>query len=183
MSGDLITIVYLSSALITPIFGRFIDKFGRRVSLMMVASTIFICTHLYIAFIPDGTALYPSYWIIGGLVGIGMFYSVYASIFWPCVPLVVEGRVIGSAYGIITALQNLMLATIPLLTGYIHDNTENFHHGYFWTEITLAGLVVIGLFITTWMLFVDKKTGNRLERPGSTSSKAIKSQAESFTKQ
>jgi len=179
-AGNLVTIVYICSAIITPIFGFVIDKNGRRVTLMLIASIVFTLTHLFIAFCPDGTPQNPSYGIIGGLLGIGLFYSVYASIFWPCVPLVVDDKVVGSAYGIITALQNLMLTLIPLGTGFIHDQTVDYHNGYFWTEITLAGLVVVGFFITLWMYFEDKKTGKRLEKPGS-SRKALRSQA-SFVK-
>jgi nitrate/nitrite transporter NarK len=167
VAGNYITIVYLCSAVITPLFGKFIDKFGRRVSFMLVASFVFAATHICIGFMHDGTDKDPQYWIIAGLLGIGLFYSVYASIFWPCVPLVTEARVVGSAYGMITALQNLMLATIPLAMGYIHDATKAKDDGYFWTEIVLAGLVCMGIGITTWMYFLDKTTGNRLEMPGS----------------
>jgi len=108
-----------------------------------------------------------------------MFYSVYASIFWPCVAMVVEERLVGSAYGIITALQNLMLTIIPLVTGAIQVNTVGTSCGYFWTEICLAGLVAIGIVITTMMYFEDQKTGRRLDKPGSSRDQA-RSQAGSF---
>ncbi len=37
----------------------------------------------------------------------GLFYSCFGAILWPCIPLVVKPRVIGSAFGIAVSGQNL----------------------------------------------------------------------------
>eukprot|EP00330_Aristerostoma_sp_ATCC50986_P012477 CAMPEP_0114582416 /NCGR_PEP_ID=MMETSP0125-20121206/6405_1 /TAXON_ID=485358 ORGANISM="Aristerostoma sp., Strain ATCC 50986" /NCGR_SAMPLE_ID=MMETSP0125 /ASSEMBLY_ACC=CAM_ASM_000245 /LENGTH=200 /DNA_ID=CAMNT_0001775363 /DNA_START=1362 /DNA_END=1964 /DNA_ORIENTATION=- len=179
-AGLYITSVYICSALVTPFFGFIIDKFGRRVTMMFWSSIVFMGTHAYFAFLSDAPAGQPNHWVILGLLGIGGFYSVYAAIFWPCVPLVVEEKVVGSAYGLITALQNLMMCSIPLIMGAIHDATISYRKGYFWTEITLIGIVSLGTLVTAWMFFVDKKTGRRLERVGTSGAKTAKSRASSF---
>lgn len=177
-AGNFIPIVYLCSAVITPFFGMFTDKYGKRIIFMFIASVIFLLDHIIIAFLNDHPADDPNYGMVGALGGIGIFYSTYAAIFWPCVPLVVPAKVTGTAYGVITALQNLMLAIIPLVLSAIQEGTESFHQGYFWSEICLAIVVGFGLVITAWMYFVDIKKGGRLNRPGT--NRASSSKVRSF---
>jgi hypothetical protein len=37
----------------------------------------------------------------------GLFYSGYAAVLWPCIPMVVSKKSVGTAFGVTTALQNL----------------------------------------------------------------------------
>jgi len=165
-AGNYIPIVYLASAVITPFFGLFTDRYGKRVSLMFISSVIFLGDHLFIAFLKDTTAEGRiNYGMVWALAGVGLFYSTYAAIFWPCVALVVKENVIGTAYGIITAFQNLMLTIIPLAIGGVQEATSDYKGGYFWTEIMLAIIVVFGLMVTAAMYFEDLKTGKKLDNP------------------
>jgi nitrate/nitrite transporter NarK len=164
-AGNFIPIVYICSAVITPFFGLFTDRYGKRIVYMLVASLIFIIDHLIIAFLPDGTTDSPQYGMVGALLGVGLFYSTYAAVFWPCVPLVVDANVVGTAYGIITSLQNCMLAVIPLIIDKIHADTIDFHFGYFWTEIFLAGITFIGFCITSWIFIEDFRGNKKLHKP------------------
>ena len=47
------------------------------------------------------------------LLGIG--YSVYAAALWGCIPYTVPAKLIGTAYGITTAVQNVGLTISPLI--------------------------------------------------------------------
>ena len=60
----------------------------------------------------------------GPLVLLGLCYSIYASALWPSVALVTEKRHHGTAYGIVTAVQNLGLAAIPLGVGKLQPTTS-----------------------------------------------------------
>lgn len=162
-AGNFIPIIYICAAVLIPLFGIYIDNHGKRALLMLASCIIFVIDHLAIAFLPDSEAGSPNYGMVVILFGVGLFYATYAAIYWPCIPLVVEEKVTGTAFGIVICLQNLMLTIIPLIMGGIHDATEEFHQGYFWTEICLAGLAVAGILLTIWIYFVDIKTGKRLE--------------------
>ena len=94
----------------------------------------------------------------------GIFDATFPAIFWPCTPLVVDKKIVGSAYGLITSLLNLIMFLVPLLMGVIHDHSKGMKSGYFWTEIALIGIVGFGAFVTFKMYYVDKKSGLRLER-------------------
>ena len=164
-AGNFIPIVYLCAAVLIPIFGIGIDHFGRRALLTIYSAVLFVGVHLAIAFMPGTTSSQPDYSIIGPLFGVGIFYATFAAIFWPCIPLVVKESLTGTAFGVATALQNLMLTLIPLALGYIHDNTTEDKRGYFWTEIVLAILVGCGLILTIFIYILDLKTGGKLDRP------------------
>lgn len=51
------------------------------------------------------------------LVLLGICYSIYASALWPSVALVIEPQFHATAYGVVTAVQNLGLAVAPMAIG------------------------------------------------------------------
>merc|ERR1712151_787247 len=100
----------LISAIASPIAGIVMDRFGRRPPFICLGCLMFIFT--YIGFI-----IYPA---SNKPVGISILYCVYGaalslfgSVIWPCVPLVVEKNLVGTAIGLTTALQNFGMAVSP----------------------------------------------------------------------
>lgn len=55
------------------------------------------------------------------LVGTG--FSIYAAAIWGSVPYVVKPEQLGTAFGMITAFQNIGLVVTPLSVGFIKDST------------------------------------------------------------
>lgn len=49
-----------------------------------------------------------------------MWFSLYSAAMWPAIPLVVESKMMGVAYGLINAGNNLGLALYPFIFGYIN---------------------------------------------------------------
>jgi MFS family permease len=79
---------------------------------------------------------------------------------WPSVPLVVEEKRVGTAFGLMTAIQNLGLALFPTLNGKLRDVTGT----YTATQIMFACLGVVGLIFALLLLRSDKRHGNTLEQ-------------------
>jgi MFS family permease len=98
--------VYACGALITPFIGSFTDLFGLRAILNVVAAGAITGVHAVLAF----TSFYPAL----PLVFLGAAYSLYAAALWPCVALVIEPKHQATAYGLVTAVQNLGQAIAPL---------------------------------------------------------------------
>ena len=126
-AGDLLTIVYMVSAFLTPLFGIFIDKFGYRLYLMIFALSILIIPHCLFIFLPDES---HKIWIIVSLFLIGVFFSLHGAIFWSCIPLIVEDSKQGIAFGIVYSSLNIVLVIASLVIGIIHDTTLNYMGGY-----------------------------------------------------
>jgi len=98
--------VYACGAAVTPFIGSFTDYFGLRAALNVVAAAAITGVHATLAW----TSFYPAL----PLVFLGLAYSLYAAALWPCVALVIEPRFQATAYGLVTAVQNLGQAVAPL---------------------------------------------------------------------
>lgn len=162
-AGSFILIVYISSAMINPLFGLFVDKTGKRGAFLLGAATIALATHIDLLLLKDSDGINPNYYVVSALLGISLFISTFSPVFWPCISLVVDKKVTGTAFGLIGSMINLAIATVPLAVGYIHDKTNNVHFGYFWTEIALSGIVGMAILISAYVYIVDKKRGGILD--------------------
>ena len=86
-AGSYLTIIFICSAFITPFFGILIDKYAMIGYVMLVSLCLFLFSLIIFIMFPKD--IDESYVIIP-LVMMGLFYSTYAAVFWPCIPLVVE---------------------------------------------------------------------------------------------
>ena len=160
-AGLYLMIIYIISACVTPFFGKICDKYGNRASMMIFPLCLFVVAITLLIFypadVPGAATLFP-------LICTGIFYSTYAAIFWPCIALVVEKRTLGTAYGIVTSVQNLNLAISPIIFGAIHDNYPENRGGYFWACAFVIFQALVGLFCAVAINVVDYKNGNVLDK-------------------
>ncbi|KAL7467323.1 hypothetical protein ACHAXS_007571 [Conticribra weissflogii] len=151
-AGEIMSIPYFISALSSPLLGHVVDKIGRRAQLATLASSILLAVHLTMA-LSDSSPIAP-------MVGQGIAYSLYASVLWPSVPLTVAKQFTGTAFGVITSIQNIGLAIFPLIVAAVYNasggkyipNVE-----FFFVSCAVAG-VVVGVF----MIRLDRRTGGKL---------------------
>ena len=81
---------------------------------------------------------------------------------WPCVPLCVPERTVGTAFGIVNAVQNIGLTVAPPFVGYLVD--ENNREGYHNMMLFFVAISVLA-FISNIALYVaDYKRGGRMIR-------------------
>lgn len=115
-SGRLTSTVFLISAFLAPMWGFFCDKIGHRVTFCITSAAILTGAHLMFIVLGQCNWCY-----IGAfpMVMIGLAYSIYVSALWPMVPYVVKPQVVGTAYGLVTSIQNMGMGFGPNLIGYI----------------------------------------------------------------
>ena len=97
----------------------------------------------------------PNYCMLIPLSMLGIGYSVYAAALWGCIPYTVKPKLIGSAFGLCTAIQNIGLTISPLI-GSALLNTKK-EDGYFWYLMYFCFLSIIGFCINVWLYFDDLK--------------------------
>jgi MFS family permease len=85
------SIVYIISAVASPLLGLLVDKTGRNVMWVFVSIIVTIFAHGLLAF----TFLNPYI----GMAVMGVSYSMLASSLWPLVALIVPEYQLGTAYG------------------------------------------------------------------------------------
>ena len=160
-AGILLMIFYLSSALATPLFGIWADKYGKRASTMLIMIVIFILSLLFLIYIPSD---YSANIVILPMILIGLFYAIWATLFFPSIALVVRKDTVGTAFGLNNSIENLNLSISPLIFGLIHDNTQR-KEGYFWSFMFLIAQAMIGLFTMVVVYAHNHLKGGKLEKP------------------
>jgi MFS family permease len=147
------SIIITASMIFAPFAGRLVDRIGRRASLMIVGSLLMIPAHLVMGW----TQTPPAF----AMIVLGAAFVLVPAAMWPSVPLIVEEERVGTAFGLMTAVQNIGLLTFPWLNGQLRDATT----GYAWSQTMFAGLGVAGLIFATLLLAADRKAGHVLEKP------------------
>ena len=104
-AGQMVSIVFLVSAVITPLIGKFVDRFGRATWVLTASCFLLSLTHV----------LFNNYNHVVVMLTLGMAYAGFVASVWPLVPLTVPEDRVGLAYGILTAFQNAGLTAMPLL--------------------------------------------------------------------
>jgi MFS family permease len=117
----------------TPLFGLFADRLGRRALLMMFGSLLLTPVYLLMAYtrMPQllfGTISIPFLgWFVWEMpfylpmILMGITFSLIPAVMWPSVAYIVDERRLGTAYGLMTMIQNIGLAGFNFLIGWAND--------------------------------------------------------------
>lgn len=132
--GFLISLLTLSAMVLTPLFGLLADYIGKRSVLMMIGSVILIPVYLLMAY--TDISLY----IPMALMGIS--FSLVPAVMWPSVTIIVQPSKLGTAYGLMTMIQNIGLFAFNYSIGLVNDFSGGYNLGM-WIFSTLG---FFGLF-------------------------------------
>lgn len=163
LSGEMSDIIICGTIVFTPIFGIFVDKKGKRASLMFVGSALLFVCHLILGL----TGLTPYV----ALFAIGIAFSLVPAAMWPSVAMIIEEKKLGTAYGVMGSIQNLGMWGFPILAGYILDVTNagkpaSTPLDYTWTMVMFAGLGIVGFLFSILLKKADtSEHGYGLELP------------------
>lgn len=152
--------VFLAAVFVTPLFGLIVDKVGRRALFMVFGSLLLPLTFLILA-----TTSW-NLWVTTVLIGIS--FSLIPAVLWPSVALIVDPRRLGTAYGLMTMLQNIGLASSNMFAGWLNDasgaSADN-PTGYL-PMLTFFGLTALAAFVFAVLLRLRETGphGHNLER-------------------
>ena len=139
VGGNLSSILTLAAMVFTPLFGLLSDKIGKRSLLMMFGSLLIIPVYLMMAYkfgrpdvmanadyihisisFFDIDAAIPLYLILP-MAMMGIAFSLVPAVLWPSVALIVDQSKLGTAYGLMTMIQNIGLFAFNLIIGFAND--------------------------------------------------------------
>ena len=139
VGGNLSSILTLAAMVFTPLFGLLSDKIGKRSLLMMFGSLLIIPVYLMMAYkfgkpdvmaatdfihitisFFDIDAAIPLYLILP-MAMMGIAFSLVPAVMWPSVAIIVDQSKLGTAYGLMTMIQNIGLFGFNLLIGFAND--------------------------------------------------------------
>ncbi|XP_055327665.1 major facilitator superfamily domain-containing protein 1-like [Paramacrobiotus metropolitanus] len=143
------SLVFLISAVASPLLGFTIDRVGRNVMWCLASILLTLLAHALLSF---------TFWNPFIAVSImGIAYSMLASSLWPMVALVVKEEHLGTAYGVMQAVQNLGLAVFSIVTGVIVDGA-----GYLILGVFFLGCLCVALLAGIVLFLYNEKVDGLL---------------------
>jgi MFS family permease len=152
-AGGISSIIIFASMVCAPFAGHLVDRIGKRASLMIIGSLILITSHLCMGL----TRIYPVY----PMITLGVAFVLIPAAMWPSIPLIVRKETVGTAFGLMTMIQNIGLALFPFLNGKLRD----FTHSYTASMVMFASLGLFGLVFALLLKNADRRHGHLLENP------------------
>jgi MFS family permease len=119
--GFLSSMLTLSAMVLTPLFGLLVDYHGKRSTLMMLGSLLLVPVYLLMA--------YTKVSLFVPMALMGLSFSLIPAVMWPAVTIIVEEAKLGTAYGLMTMIQNIGLAGFNLMIGWANDSSGGYTMG------------------------------------------------------
>ncbi len=112
-AGGLNSILPLSAMIATPVIGLLVDFIGKRALLMMIGSVLLLPVYLLMGY--TGLNLF----VIIAIMGLS--FSLIPAVMWPSVAYIVEEKRLGSAYALMTLIQQAGVMLFNWLIGLTND--------------------------------------------------------------
>jgi len=114
--GFLSSTLTLFAMIATPLFGLWVDRIGKRALLMMFGSLMLIPVYLMMAY--THVNLYVP------MAMMGVAFSLIPAVMWPSVAYLVDQSKLGTAYGLMTMIQNIGFGGFNLLVGWANTHSR-----------------------------------------------------------
>lgn len=114
LAGRLNSALPFASMVVAPFFGLLADKIGKRALLMMFGAILLIPVYLMMGF--TGITLYIP------IAMMGIAFSLIPAVMWPSVAYIVEEKRLGTAYAVMTLIQQIGVAGFNWMIGVANDS-------------------------------------------------------------
>jgi MFS family permease len=112
-AGFLNGLLPTAAAIATPVFGLLADRVGRRARLMALGSLALAPTFLLMA--------HTRVPLLVPMAMMGLAFSLVPAVLWPAVTILVDDKRLGSAYALMTFLQQVGWSAMSAAVGYSND--------------------------------------------------------------
>ncbi len=160
-AGDLLSFLPMASMTATPLIGLLVDFVGKRSSFMLLGSIIMMPVFLLMA--------YSNIQLLIPVSLLGIAFSLIPAIMWPSVAYVVDVKVLGSAYALMTLIQQLGVGGMNKLLGKLNDisgasaSTPEGYQPMIWA---LSVLSILAFGFSIWLRSLESgPNAHGLEKP------------------
>jgi len=115
-AGFFNSLLPFSAMVATPLFGLLADKIGKRAFLMMFGSILLMPVYLMMGY--TNVSLYLPVCMMG------VAFSLIPAVMWPSVAYIVDQNRLGTAYALMTLIQQIGFFLLNLLIGTANDYTH-----------------------------------------------------------
>jgi len=154
--GFYTSLVITGTIIFTPLFGLVCDKIGKRATMMILGSLLLVPIHLSLGLTHFAPAL--------AMIILGISFSLVPAAMWPSIPIMVEEKRLGTAFGLMTLIQNAGLTLFNWVAGKLTDVAGG---DYTHTILMFASLGFVGLIFALLLKGAAKRENVGLELPTS----------------
>jgi MFS family permease len=115
-AGQYNSVLPLAAMFATPLFGLLVDKVGKRSLFMVFGSFLMMPVFLMMAYQVTPLAV--------PVAMMGIAFSLIPAVMWPSVAYIVEEKRLGTAYAVMTLIQQLGVMGVPLVIGFLNDHYQ-----------------------------------------------------------
>ena len=113
-AGQYNSVLPLAAMFATPLFGLLVDKVGKRSLFMVFGSFLMMPVFLMMAYQVTPLAV--------PVAMMGIAFSLIPAVMWPSVAYIVDEKRLGTAYALMTLVQQLGVMGMPLVIGFLNDH-------------------------------------------------------------
>jgi MFS family permease len=142
-AGNLNSLLPFAAMIATPLFGLLVDRVGKRAFFMLFGSLLLMPVYLMMAYSP--TSLYLPVSMMG------IAFSLVPAVMWPAVAYIVDQSRLGTAYALMTLIQQIGFFLLNLLIGQANDYAHaglNNPGGYALGMWIFSTLSIIGIALS-----------------------------------
>jgi MFS family permease len=159
-AGTLNSYVFLAAVFATPVFGLLLDRIGRNALLLTAGSLFLPLSFLVLARVSGGAGLSTAL--------LGVSFALVPAVLWPSVARYAPPEHLGTAYGLMTTLQNFGLFAANLIAGHLNDaNAASASNpGGYNPMLLFFALLSLAAFVCSVLLWLRDRPGRELLAPG-----------------
>jgi len=116
VAGQFNSVLPLAAMIATPLFGLLVDKIGKRALFMALGAFLLMPVYLMMAY------HVAPLWV--PIIMMGVAFSLIPAVMWPSVAYIVEERRLGTAYAVMTLIQQIGVAGMNWTIGRTNDVFE-----------------------------------------------------------
>lgn len=113
-AGQMNSSLPLAAIIATPLFGLLSDRFGHRAASLVLGAGLLAAAFVLLASMPSAPLV--------AMLLLGIAFALVPAVLWPAVSFLTEPRRLGTAFGLMTMLQNIGLTLSNLSAGALNDN-------------------------------------------------------------
>jgi len=142
--------VFLAAVFATPLFGLLLDRSGRNALWLCLGAALLPLSFLILT-VPGGAGVSTAL--------LGISFSFLPAVLWPTVVRYSPPEHLGTAYGLMTALQNAGLFGANIIAGYLNDisGAAAGNAAGYAPMLWFFGLLSLAAFVCTALLWVRER--------------------------
>jgi len=140
-----VSLLPLTSFFLSPIFGFIVDRVGRRVYFVSIGLAIMVPAFSLL--------ITPDWHPLISMIAIGFVFAIVPAAIWPCLPILINEKYIGTAFGFLVCVINAGLTFFFWVQGLMPPSEDKIFEGSLFTSLAFLGLLLsIGWVVVDWKM-------------------------------